>query len=35
MSDIGANIFAERGVVSQYVVPLSVFSFGGRIRFVA
>ena len=25
MSDIGANIFAEWGVVPEYVVPLSVF----------
>ena len=27
MSDIGADVFAELGVVSEYVVPLSVFSF--------
>ena len=34
MSDIGANIFTEWGVVPEYV-PLSVFLFGRRIRFVA
>ena len=35
MSDVGANIFAEWGVVPEYVVfPLSVFSLGGRIWFV-
>ena len=27
MSDIGADVFAEWGVLSEYVVPLSVFSF--------
>ena len=27
VSDIGAYIFAEWGVVPEYVVPLSVFSF--------
>ena len=27
MSDIGADVFAELGVLSEYVVPLSVFSF--------
>ena len=29
MSDIGADVFAEwgGGVLSEYVVPLSVFSF--------
>ena len=26
MSDVGANIVAEWGVVPEYVVPLSVFS---------
>ena len=31
MSDVGANIFAEWGVVPEYVVSLSVFSLGGRI----
>ena len=35
MADIGANIFAEWGVVPEYVVSLPVFSFGGRFRFVA
>ena len=30
MSDVGANIFAEWGVVPDYVVPLSVFSLGGQ-----
>ena len=34
VSDVGANIFAEWGVVPEYVVPLSVFSLGGRIWFV-
>ena len=34
MSDVGANIFAEWGVVPEYVVPLSVSSLGGRIWFV-
>ena len=34
MSDVGAHIFAEWGVVPEYVVPLSVFSLGGRICFV-
>ena len=34
MCDVGVNIFAERGVVPEYVVPLSVFSLGGRIWFV-
>ena len=34
MSDVGANIFAEWGVVPEYVVPLSVISLGGRIWFV-
>ena len=34
MSDVGANIFAERWVVPEYVVPLSVFSLGRRIWFV-
>ena len=27
VSDIGANIFAELGIVPEYVVPLTVFSF--------
>ena len=27
MSDIGADVFAEWQVLSEYVVPLSVFSF--------
>ena len=27
VSDIGADIFAELGVVPEYVVPLTVFSF--------
>ena len=27
MSDIGADAFAECGVVPEYVVPLSVFPF--------
>ena len=30
MSDVGANLFAERGVVPEYVVPLSVFSLEYR-----
>ena len=34
MSDIGADIFAEWGVLSEYVVPLSVFSFVGCGWFV-
>ena len=34
MSDVGANIFAERGLLPEYVVPLSVFSLGRRISFV-
>ena len=34
MSDVGANIFAESGVVPEYVVPLSVFSLGMGIWFV-
>ena len=34
MSDVGANIFAEWGVVPEYVVPLPVFSLGRRIWFV-
>ena len=34
MSDVGANSFAERGVVPEYVVPLSVFLLGRRIWFV-
>ena len=34
VSHVGANIFAEWGVVPEYVVPLSVFSLGGRIWFV-
>ena len=25
MSDIGADVFAEWGVLSEYVVPLSIF----------
>ena len=32
VSDVGANIFAERGVVPEFVV--SVFSLGRRIWFV-
>ena len=31
VSDVGANFFAEWGVVSEYVVPLSAFSLGRRI----
>ena len=27
LSDIGADIIVELGVVSEYVVPLTVFSF--------
>ena len=27
VSDIGADIFAELGIVPEYVVPLTVFSF--------
>ena len=27
LKNIGANVFAEQGVVPEYVVPLSVFSF--------
>ena len=34
MSDIGADVFAEWGVVPEYVVPLSVFSFVSRRWFV-
>ena len=34
MSDVGANIFAERGVVPEYVVLFSVFLVGRRIWFV-
>ena len=34
MSDIGANTFAESGLVPEYFVPLSVFSLGRRIWFV-
>ena len=34
VSDVGANIFAEWGVVPEYVVPLPVFSLGRRIWFV-
>ena len=35
MSDIGADIFAEWGVVPENVVSLSVFPFGSRTWFVA
>lgn len=35
MSDIGADVFAEWGVVvPEYVVPLSVCSFVGRGWFI-
>ena len=34
MSDVGRNIFAEWGVVPEYVVPLSGFSLGRCIWFV-
>ena len=34
MSDIGADVFAEWGVVPEYDVPLSVFSFVSRGWFV-
>ena len=34
VSDVGANILAEWGVVPEYVVPLSVFSLGRYIWFV-
>ena len=27
LKNIGANVFAEQGVVPEYDVPLSVFSF--------
>ena len=34
MSDIGADIFAEWGIVPEDVVPLSVFSVVSRGWFV-
>ena len=34
MSDIGADVFAEWGVVPEYVVLLSVFSFVSRRWFI-
>ena len=34
MFDIGAEVFAEWGVVTEAVVPLSVFSFVSRGLFV-
>ena len=34
MSDIGADVFANWGVVPEYVVPLSVFLFVSRRWFI-
>ena len=35
MSNIGADVFAEWGVVPEYVVPMSVFLFVGYGWFVS
>ena len=34
MTDVGADVFAERGIVPEDVVTLSVSPFSSRCRFV-